>query len=110
MSAVNARIIELRRRLRDASHRYHVLDDPEIPDAEYDAMLRELDALEAAHPEWADPDSPTRRVGAPAAGGFAQVQHALPMLSLGNAFTDTEVSEFVSRISKDTGEDRKSVV
>ncbi len=104
MSAVNARIIELRRRLRDASHRYHVLDDPEIPDAEYDAMLRELDALEAAHPEWADPDSPTRRVGAPAAGGFAQVQHALPMLSLGNAFTDTEVSEFVSRISKDTGD------
>ena len=51
MSAVNARIIELRRRLRDASHRYHVLDDPEIPDAEYDAMLRELDALEAA---WGD--------------------------------------------------------
>jgi len=99
-----ARIAELRRRLDDASHRYHVLDDPDIPDAEYDAMLRELDELEAAHPEFADPNSPTQRVGFAASGRFEPVAHAVPMLSLANAFTDEEVADFVARIEKETGD------
>ena len=103
-SAIAARIAELRRRLDDASHRYHVLDDPDIPDAEYDAMLRELDELEAAHPEFADPNSPTRRVGFAASGRFEPVAHAIPMLSLANAFSDEEVADFVARITRETGD------
>ncbi|MES2859152.1 MAG: NAD-dependent DNA ligase LigA [Pseudomonadota bacterium] len=99
-----ARILELRRRLDDASHRYHVLDDPDIPDADYDRMLRELEALEAAHPGFADANSPTRRVGEAASGRFEPVAHAVPMLSLGNAFEDQEVADFVTRISKETGD------
>ncbi len=101
---VDTRINELRRRLNDASHRYHVLDDPDIPDAEYDAMLRDLEALEAAHPEFADPNSPTRRIGEAPSGRFEQVAHAVPMLSLSNAFTDEEVAEFVARIERETGD------
>ena len=98
------RITELRRRLNDASHRYHVLDDPDLPDAEYDAMLRELEALEVAHPEFADPNSPTRRVGDAPSGRFEQISHTVPMLSLSNAFSDEEVADFVSRIQKETGD------
>ncbi len=105
MNAAAARAMELRRRLEDASYRYHVLDDPDLPDAEYDAMLRELDTLERAHPELARADSPTRRVGFTASTQFAPVSHAPPMLSLGNAFSDTEVDEFVARIGKELGED-----
>jgi DNA ligase (NAD+) len=101
---IAGRIAELRRRLEDASHRYHVLDDPDIPDAEYDALLRELDELEAAHPEFADPNSPTQRVGFAASGRFEPVAHAVPMLSLGNAFSDEEVADFVARITKETGD------
>jgi len=88
----------LRTRLDDASHRYHVLDAPDIPDAEYDAMLRELEALEAAHPELVTPDSPTRRVGAAPSREFASVRHAIAMLSLANAFSDEEVQDFARRI------------
>ncbi|MEO6967429.1 MAG: NAD-dependent DNA ligase LigA [Rhodanobacteraceae bacterium] len=93
----------LRAQIEDANHRYHVLDDPAIPDAEYDALLRELEALEEAHPELATMDSPTRRVGARASGGFTQVRHALPMLSLANAFSDEEVAAFVRRIEQTLG-------
>ncbi|MGV8944229.1 DNA ligase LigA-related protein, partial [Thermomonas sp.] len=103
-SNIPARISELRHQLNDASHRYHVLDDPDIPDAEYDAMLRELEALEAAHPEYADPNSPTRRIGDAPSGRFEQVAHAVPMLSLSNAFSDEEVADFVARIQKETGD------
>jgi len=92
------RAVELRARLDDASHRYHVLDAPDIPDAEYDAMLRELEALEAAHPELVTPDSPTRRVGAAPSREFASVRHAIAMLSLANAFSDEEVQDFARRI------------
>lgn len=94
------RIAELRRQLEDANHRYHVLDDPAIPDAEYDRLLRELDELEAAHPELLTPDSPTQRVGAAPSGAFDEVRHAIPMLSLGNAFADEEVADFVRRIEQ----------
>ena len=99
-----ARVAELRRRLEDANHRYHVLDDPDITDAEYDRLLRELEALETEHPEFADADSPTRRVGATPSGAFAEVVHAVPMLSLANAFSDSEVADFVARIGKETGD------
>lgn len=99
-----ARAAELRRRLEDANHRYHVLDDPDITDAEYDRLLRELEGLEAEHPELADADSPTRRVGATPTGTFSEVVHAVPMLSLANAFSDQEVADFVARIGKETGD------
>ena len=99
-----SRIHELRRRLNDASHRYHVLDDPELPDVEYDAMLRELAVLEVAHPEFVDPNSPTRRVGDAPSGRFEAVAHSVPMLSLSNAFSDEEVADFVARIEKETGD------
>jgi len=92
------RIAELRRRIEDANRRYHELDDPDITDADYDALIRELEALERAHPELANVDSPTRKVGAAPAGRFASVAHAVPMLSLGNAFSDEEVGDFVRRI------------
>jgi DNA ligase (NAD+) len=98
-SKAAARIAELRRLLDDANHRYHVLDDPAIPDVDYDRLMRELEALEAAHPELADPASPTQRVGGPPSARFAEVRHAVPMLSLGNAFDEDEVRYFVQRIA-----------
>ncbi len=94
-----ARIADLRRQLEDANYRYYVLDEPSIPDAEYDRLLRELEALEAAHPALVTADSPTQRVGNAPAGKFAEVRHAIPMLSLGNAFSDEEVQDFVRRIA-----------
>ncbi|KAF1710537.1 DNA ligase (NAD(+)) LigA [Pseudoxanthomonas kalamensis DSM 18571] len=97
------RAAELRQKLADANYRYHVLDEPDIPDAEYDRMLRELDELETAHPQLRTPDSPTQRVGGAPSGRFAEVRHALPMLSLGNAFSDEEVRDFVQRIDEKLG-------
>ncbi|MCP1583840.1 NAD-dependent DNA ligase LigA [Pseudoxanthomonas mexicana] len=94
-----ARIADLRRQLEDANYRYYVLDEPSIPDAEYDRLLRELEALEAAHPDLVTADSPTQRVGNAPAGKFAEVRHAIPMLSLGNAFSDEEVQDFFRRIA-----------
>ena len=91
-------------RIREANHRYYVLDDPQLADADYDGLMRELEALEAAHPELATPDSPTRRVGDTPSAKFAPVAHVVPMLSLANAFTDDEVREFVARIEKETGD------
>ncbi|MBS0194040.1 MAG: NAD-dependent DNA ligase LigA [Proteobacteria bacterium] len=93
-----ARAQSLRREIGEHNHRYHVLDAPSIADAEYDALMRELEAIEHAHPELATLDSPTRRVGAKPTGGFAQVRHVVPMLSLANAFSDEEVRAFANRI------------
>ena len=90
--------------LEDANYRYYILDDPNLADIEYDRMLRELADLEAAHPELRDPNSPTVRVGAAPSGKFATVAHEVPMLSLGNAFSDDEVREFTARIEKETGD------
>ena len=100
MSDIAARIAELRKRLEDANYRYYVLDDPSIADAEYDRLLRELESLEAAHPALRSLDSPTQRVGIAPSGAFAEVRHAIPMLSLGNAFSDEEVRDFVGRIEE----------
>jgi len=101
-AATAASVDELRKLLDDANHRYYVLDDPDIPDADYDTLLRELEAIEREHPEFADPNSPTARVGNAPSGKFAEVKHAVPMLSLANAFEDVEVDEFVARITKET--------
>jgi len=103
MNPSERRAQELRAQIEDANYRYHVLDDPAIPDAEYDRLLRELEQLEEAHPELRTPDSPTQRVGAVASKAFAEVVHELPMLSLANAFSEQEVRDFVLRITAETG-------
>jgi len=97
-AGIGQRIEALRETLREHNYRYYVRDDPSVPDAEYDRLLRELEALEAGHPEFDDPDSPTRRVGARADSGFASVRHEVPMLSLANAFDVEEVGEFDRRV------------
>ncbi len=99
-----ARARHLRESIEQANYRYHVLDDPAIPDADYDAMMRELDALEVEYPELRTDDSPTQRVGAMASGSFAPVVHAMPMLSLGNAFSEQDVRDFVTRITAATSD------
>lgn len=91
---ISARVQQLREALEYHNHRYYVLDSPEIPDAEYDVLFRELQALEAAHPELSDPNSPTRRVGGTVAEGFSAHRHALPLLSLDNAMNLDEWREF----------------
>ncbi|MGH7701023.1 MAG: NAD-dependent DNA ligase LigA [Gemmatimonadales bacterium] len=91
MKALAARTAELRRLLERANSAYYVLDRPEISDAEYDRLFRELQALEAAHPELRTPDSPTLRVGAEPSTGFAKHRHLVPMRSLANAFDDDEL-------------------
>lgn len=97
------RVLELRRRLRQYSHEYHVLDDPTVSDAEYDRLFRELVALEQAHPDWTRDGSPTQEVGAPPLGGFTPVLHESPMLSLSNAFAADEVYEFDRRVRERLG-------
>ena len=93
-----ARVAELRERLEYHNYRYHALDDPEIPDAAYDRLMRELEALESAHPHLASPDSPTRQVGARPLSAFGEVVHATPMLSLGNAFGEQALRDFDRRV------------
>ena len=88
------RAAELRHLIDDANHRYHVLDEPAIPDAEYDRLFRELQALEAEHPELVTPESPTQRVGGEALSAFGEVRHEVPMLSLGNAFEEEDLRAF----------------
>lgn len=104
------RIEELRRQIRHHDHRYYVLDDPEISDEAYDALMRELEALEAAFPDLVTPDSPTRRVGGRPAEGFAQVRHAVPMLSLANVFDEQELREFDQRVRAGLGVDQVEYV
>ncbi|MEY3999553.1 MAG: NAD-dependent ligase LigA [Pseudomonadota bacterium] len=96
------RIAQLRQQLQLAGHHYHVLDEPLIPDAEYDRLFRELQALEADHPQWITPDSPTQRVGAQPMSAFASVAHKVPMLSI---HTETDISaegaiQFDTRVRK----------
>jgi len=92
------RIEKLREELRHHNYRYYVLDDPEVPDAEYDRLMRELQALESTHPELITADSPSQRVGGAPVAEFAEVRHAVPMLSLENAFEAEDVQEFDRRI------------
>ncbi len=101
--AERARI--LREQINHHSYRYYVLDNPEIPDAEYDRMFRELQELESANPGLLTPDSPTQRVGGLPLSGFSQVQHRKPMLSLNNAFDEAEVTAFDRRVREAAGQD-----
>jgi len=105
-----ARIEELRRLIEYHNHRYYVLDAPEIADHEYDALFRELQDLEAAHPERVTPNSPTQRVGAPPVESFAQAPHAFPMLSLANAFDADELREFDARCKRVLGMAAETVI
>lgn len=98
MQELQQQLENLRQQLRYHNHRYYVLDDPEIPDAEYDRLFRELQALETANPELITPDSPTQRVGAAPLSEFGEIKHAIPMLSLGNVFSDGELLAFDKRI------------
>ncbi len=99
-----ARIAELRLQIRHHEERYYILSDPEIADAEFDALMRELAALEAAHPGLVTPDSPTQRVGGRATDGFASCEHAQPMLSLDNAYSEEELRAFDERVRRALGE------
>lgn len=92
------RVQALRQAINEHNYRYYVLDDPQVPDAEYDRLFRELQDLEAEHPELVTEDSPTRRVGANAETSFEEVVHRIPMLSLDNAFSDEELQDFDRRV------------
>ncbi len=94
------RIEALRESLHHHNHRYHVLDDPEISDTEYDRLLRQLQKLENQFPELLTPDSPTQRIGAKPLGAFESVAHAVPMLSLDNAFNFDELRDFDARVKR----------
>jgi DNA ligase (NAD+) len=94
------RIAELSELIRGHNYRYHVLDDPLVSDAEYDALMRELRELEAANPELISPDSPTQRVGGAASEKFAKVRHPVAMLSLGNAFDDAGLRAWRDRVQR----------
>ena len=107
LSELAARADELRRQLERASFEYYVLDQPELSDAEYDRLFRELQALEAEHPELRTPESPTQRIGAPPQSQLAKTRHLVPMLSLGNAFNDEELAEWEERIARLVGDDAR---
>ena len=98
-----ARAAELRAELKEHDYRYYVLDDPSVPDAEYDRLMRELRALEAAHPQLVVPDSPTQRVSGTPNAAFGEVVHSIPMLSLDNAFSEEDVAAFDRRIHERLG-------
>src|SRR5262245_13842380 len=97
-ASVQQRVARLRAEIDRHNYRYHVLDDPEVPDSEYDRLMQELRALEGQHPSLVVPESPTQRVGGEPVDAFAQVRHRTPMLSLDNAFTRDEVVAFDRRV------------
>lgn len=98
MTPQQQRILDLRDRLNRHNHNYYVLNAPEISDREFDELMKELEALEAANPEMADPYSPTRRVGSDLSGSFEQASHIHPMLSLSNTYSIEEVDEWFHRV------------
>ena len=101
---IREKIEELRRTLDYHNHKYYVENSPEISDREFDVLMRELQELEAAHPEYADPNSPTARVGSDLTTEFQSVEHRFPMLSLGNTYSLDELHEFIGRIEKELGQ------
>lgn len=107
--AVLQKVEELRMALHRYNYRYYVLNDPEISDAEYDRAMQALIKLETAYPDLASPDSPTCRVGAPPLSSFDTVEHSVPMLSLGNGFTDADIMDFDRRIKKNLDTDEEIV-
>ena len=103
--AAAARAAQLRAAINDHDHRYYVLNEPSVPDAEYDRLMKELRDIEAAHPELVTADSPTQRVSGKPAPEFAEVQHAIPMLSLNNGFTDEDLADFDRKVRERLGRD-----
>jgi DNA ligase (NAD+) len=101
--AIRKRVEKLREEIEYHNYRYYILDQPEISDAQYDRLMRELEKLEEQHPELRTPNSPTQRVGAPPLEEFEIVRHTIPMLSLANAFDETEAKEFDKRVKKFLG-------
>ena len=108
MSAAGNKITELRRQLDEHNYRYYVLDDPTLPDAEYDRLYRQLAGLEERHPELISADSPTQRIGDRPTGGFPEVRHGAPMLSLDNAFNNDELTAFDKRLRERLSVDKIS--
>ena len=104
-----ARVLALTAELNRHLHAYHVLDNPTIPDAEYDKLFVELQVLEATHPDLRTPDSPTLRVGAAPLPQFEQVTHTVPMLSLSNGFSDDDIVNFDRRVREGLGLDAQDV-
>ena len=103
MNDIKERIELLRTTLHRHNYNYYVLNAPEISDKEFDDLMRELQNLEAEHPEFADPNSPTMRVGSDLSKEFQQVEHKYPMLSLGNTYSEAEVRDFFERVRKQLG-------
>jgi len=99
-SNLQQRYDELKREIHFHNYRYHVMDNPVISDYEYDQLLVEIREIEAQHPDWVTPDSPTQRAGAAPADGFVKVQHSGPILSLGNAYSPEEIHAWIERIAK----------
>ena len=95
------RIKHLTDLLNVANHQYYVLDDPQMPDFEYDRLLRELETLEVEHPQWALPDSPTKRVGGEALSQFEKYTHPVPLMSLQDVFSVEELTEFLDKVKRD---------
>ena len=104
MNDMENRIAALRKELEEHNHAYYVLSAPTVSDREYDKMMQELQRLEAAHPEYADPTSPTQRVGSDLTEDFVQVAHRYPLLSLGNTYSEDEVREYYARVARALGE------
>src|SRR3984885_12257353 len=104
-AAPRRRVAELRDQIARHDYRYYVLDEPSVPDAEYDRLMLELRDLERAHPDLVTPDSPTQRVSGQPAAGFAEVRHGVAMLSLDNAFSDEDIRNFDRRVRKGLGID-----
>ena len=103
MDMFQQRIMELRQQLNEHNHNYYVLNRPTISDQEFDALMRELQDLEAAYPQYADPLSPTQRVGSDISKGFVQVAHERPMMSLSNSYSTGEVLDFLRRAQESLG-------
>jgi DNA ligase (NAD+) len=110
LDQIPERIDELRAQINRHNHLYYVLDSPEISDAEYDRLMRELSQLEAAYPQFLTSDSPTQRIGAAPVEAFGVVAHPLPLLSLGNAFSEEELKTWYTRISKLAGQEHFDLV
>ncbi len=99
-AATKKKVESLRSRIRHHNYQYHVLDEPDVPDAEYDRLIRELQALEKRYPELVTADSPTQRVGAEPIKAFGTIPHIVPMLSLDNAFSEDELTNFHRRVTE----------
>src|SRR5712671_2722729 len=102
-AAIEKKIESLREKIRHHEYRYYVLDDPEISDAEFDALMNELKRLEAEHPQLVTPDSPTQRVGGKPREGFVKAKHSSPMLSLDNAYSEEELRDWERRVHELSG-------